>query len=332
MTSKPATVFMTITVTAACFTLHPLAFAISEPEGSSMGGGFWSSIWTTHTTNPAIFSPLLAFVGSLLTFAGIAAGAWIAFLRHLEQTRADRQRRITESFAKAVEQLGNEKIQVRHGGIYTLERIARESELDYWPIMETLTAFVRVQAHWKDENTALPQVAIGHDQPKTPLRPPPADIEAVLAVIRRRDAKSRKREQVNEWILDLTLTDLRMAFLHKAHLEGADLRKTHLEGANLREVHLEGAHLNRAYLEGANLLNAHLEGAILAGAHLEGTDLDGVYLDEANLTVTHLEGADLSKAKGLKQDQIDKAFGNAETKLPEGLTRPAHWLSNASTK
>jgi hypothetical protein len=39
--------------------------------------------------------------------------AEIAGRRHEEQTRADQQRRITESFAKAVEQLGSDKLEVR---------------------------------------------------------------------------------------------------------------------------------------------------------------------------------------------------------------------------
>jgi hypothetical protein len=42
-----------------------------------------------------------------------------------------RQWGIIESFTKAVEQLGSDKLQVRLGGIYTLERITRESDVDY---------------------------------------------------------------------------------------------------------------------------------------------------------------------------------------------------------
>ena len=80
--------------------------------------------------------------------ANAALQAKTAAERHKEQTDADRERRITESFAKAVEQLGDDKLEVRLGGIYTLERIARESERDYWPIMETLTAYVRERAPW----------------------------------------------------------------------------------------------------------------------------------------------------------------------------------------
>lgn len=52
----------------------------SAGGGSLMGGDFWFWAWETHKNNPAIIAPLL-------TFVGIAAGAWIAFLRHLAQTK-----------------------------------------------------------------------------------------------------------------------------------------------------------------------------------------------------------------------------------------------------
>src|SRR3984885_12962700 len=96
----------------------------------------------------AFISAGVAVVLLLLIFSGVTAAvaavaAWIALMRHFAQTDADRERRVTESFSKAVEQLANDKIEVRLGGIYTLERISRESPDDYWTIMETLTAFVR---------------------------------------------------------------------------------------------------------------------------------------------------------------------------------------------
>jgi hypothetical protein len=56
------------------------------------------------------------------------------------------QGQITERFTKAIEQLGDkERLMVRLGGIYALERIARDSESDHWAVMEVLTAFVREQ-------------------------------------------------------------------------------------------------------------------------------------------------------------------------------------------
>jgi hypothetical protein len=54
-----------------------------------------------------------------------------------------KEAQITERFTKAIDQLGSPQLELRLGGIYALERIARDSEKDHWPIMEILTAYVR---------------------------------------------------------------------------------------------------------------------------------------------------------------------------------------------
>ena len=66
--------------------------------------------------------------------------------------------------------------------------------------------------------------------------------------------------------------------------------------------------LHGAQLQGADLLVAQLQGANLSEAQLQGADL---------------EGADLTKAKNLTQDQINRACTGFFTKLPKGLIRPA---------
>lgn len=113
--------------------------------------------------------PLATFIVQTGTLIGAGLVAYAALRqagtarkRHEEQTIADRERRITESVAKAGEQLGSDKLKVRLIAIYTLERIAGESQREYWPIMETLTAYVR-------ERAPCPPVA-GSRQP---LRPTP---------------------------------------------------------------------------------------------------------------------------------------------------------------
>jgi hypothetical protein len=60
---------------------------------------------------------------------------------------------------------------------------------------------------------------------------------------------------------------------------------------------------------------ARLNRANLGRAKLQTADLSGAYLD----------GADLSTAVGLSQEQLDSAIGDENTKIPEGLTRPARW-------
>jgi uncharacterized protein YjbI with pentapeptide repeats len=123
--------------------------------------------------------------------------------------------------------------------------------------------------------------------------------------------------------------DLKKAFLSLSNLKGATLSYAHLDGADLTGAHLEGADLRAAHLESADLQDAHLDRADLTRAHLEGADLQDAHLEGADLRWAYLDGADLSEADGLTQAQIYRAYGDANTKLPEGLTRPAHWTASA---
>lgn len=91
---------------------------------------------------------------------------------------------------------------------------------------------------------------------------------------------------------------------------GPDRRRADLVGAALR-----GAKLRRANLRGALLLGADLREASLVGADLLGADLRGAAL----------AGADLTDALFLTQSQVDSARGDAATRLPAALRRPAHW-------
>jgi hypothetical protein len=126
-----------------------------------------SAAWQWYLTNASAVNTIATFVGAMAAFVSAAALAWAglrnartAARRHEEQTNADRQRRIIESYSKAVEQLASEKMEVRLGGIYTLERISRESPSDYWTVMETLTAFLRENARSKEPAFFLPETLV----------------------------------------------------------------------------------------------------------------------------------------------------------------------------
>jgi hypothetical protein len=53
--------------------------------------------------------------------------------------------------------LGSGQMEVRLGGIYALERIARDSARDHWPIMEILTAYLQTHARWIAESGTTPR-------------------------------------------------------------------------------------------------------------------------------------------------------------------------------
>ena len=231
-----------------------------------------------------------------------------------------RKGQINDRFIKAIEQLGavdqggGKKLEIRLGGIYALEQIAKDSPDDYhWPIMEILTAYVRENASWQEDigrsekqptqsNPSVPtlttdSLAIGETVirwlPRNVHPTLTTDIQAILTVFGRRSRIYGKGEDQR---LDLTGTDLRGARLQEAHLEGVDLQGAHLEGADLQHVHLEDADLTDAHLEDARLLEAHLERAVLWYAHLEGALLRQAYLKRAELCEAYLEGAALWEA------------------------------------
>jgi Pentapeptide repeats (8 copies) len=240
-------------------------------------------------------------------------------LKNLQLTQ-DRQ--ITERYTRAVEQLGSDKLEVRLGAIYALERIARDSERDHWPIMEVLTAYVREHAPWPpkdvhalaDDLSPAEQLSAEKDQPrprpaadralvrigkytvfdiKPPWPKPAADIQAILVVLGRRIRVFGKGE---DQPLDLSHTNLRAADLSRAHLEGVNLEEAHLEGARLWAAHLEGAYLELTHLEGADLQAAHLEKTLFYGVHLEEANLHDAHLEGAGGGLVYLQGANLHSA------------------------------------
>src|SRR5712691_9263825 len=75
----------------------------------------------------------------LLAGAVLALGAFLT----ARTIRINREGQITERFTRAIDQLGSDKLDVRLGGIYALERIAKDSRQDHEPIMEVLATFVR---------------------------------------------------------------------------------------------------------------------------------------------------------------------------------------------
>ena len=250
----------------------------------------------------------------------------------INQTQLTPQKIVSERFSKAIEQLGNEKIETRFAAIYALERIAKDSPKDHWTIMEILAAFIRenapVNREYEDESLQLSKL--------------PTDIQTALTVIGRRDSY---KDQVNQkldlrntdlsnadlteanfsraifvganlqWVnftrvnlseADLSVTclcgsifyeaNLQKAILPEANLQGAVLRKANLSQAILYDANLEGTVLCDANLEGAILCDANLEGAILCDANLEEVNFEGSNLQDTNLIGSNLQRAKLAGA------------------------------------
>lgn len=223
-------------------------------------------------------------VAALATAATAIVALWFSgqSLRSTEQQYSlSEQGQVTDRFTKAVEQLGSEKPDVRLGSIYSLERLAQDSPADHPVILELLTAFVRSHA-----GSTCSQ--------STPTVSFPADVQAALTVIGRRNVKNDGPRSVN-----LSNTCLKHANLYRANFAGLSLFNTDLTDANLNSINLAAAYLDGANLSGATLSTADTD---LSGANLRFTDLT-----RANFTFSKLTGARLNMAKliGASLDETD---------------------------
>ena len=276
----------------------------------------------------------------------------------MKQVAAMEEGQITERFTQAIEQLGSERLQIRLGAIYALERIAKDSGDDHPVVLKVLCAFLR-----EESRKPLPSkgaARVGEREASQPR----ADMRAAAEVIGRlsrhwsplgfnSDSPEGKER------LDLSKADLRGAYLRKADLSHTNLREANLRGAYLRKTNLRLTNLSRANLNGANLsgtlltvanlAEADLRDADLRGAHLVTADLSGACLTEAalhgakltlaslrnaNLTEANLRGADLqadftgTNLSGAKFTEANLSFADlseanmhkSKLRLAEGLT------------
>ncbi|MEJ2724046.1 MAG: pentapeptide repeat-containing protein [Deltaproteobacteria bacterium] len=265
----------------------------------------------------------------ILGWALIGLGLYYVIRRIVVAEKAGevaKQGQITERFTRAISQLGairangQKRLEIRVGGIYGLEGIARESPEYYWPVMEILTAYVRENAPWQEtviESKEKIKIVAEHGKtdPLSGISPRvPADIQAVLTVLGRRALSYRSGEedrlnlaQTNLYGVSLGNANLEGALLFRANFQKAVLTKSKLASAVVDESHLQEANLNyanlqrgslkRANLQRASLMGANLQHARLSGTALQGADLRGIDLRGADLGDANLEGANLQKAK-----------------------------------
>lgn len=247
--------------------------------------------------------------------AGVLAAG--ALLYTALNFRLAREGHVTDRYTKAIEQLGSERLDVRLGAIYALERIMIDSSRDHPTIVEVLAAFIREHAPAPD----------GRRQPEQ-HRSPATDVQAAVTVLGRRPAGRRERGRVN-----LTRVDLRGANLTGADLTGADLSSANLTGAFLFRSDLSAAIFDGANLTGAVLNDAHLTGTVLSSANLTGAFFDRANLTDAVLADANLTGANLYRANltgvnfnranltGVSLDGVD--LTDAQRKLVQGLSADA---------
>lgn len=287
------------------------------------------------TLENAVSSTLIQGIGGVLLFLT----AYVS-LQNLEATRKNvvvaEEKQVTDRFTQAIDQLGDDKkITVRLGGIYSLERISKDSTKDYLTIMKILASFVRSSSSEvdtflknEDEEEEIEYPAIRTDvqaaitvigYPNKEFDNLCIDLSATYlyrvnlsesrlikadlsrSVLIGANLSGAKLSSANLTGADLHSANLCKTDLSKANLLCVSLKHADLSGANLTDANLNAdlscAYLMNANLTGAELIGANLNGANLSGANLTGADLNGADLINANFSGANLNGANLSNAK-----------------------------------
>ena len=230
---------------------------------------FWKTLGAVATSVVAISTAIVA----------------IATFRVSSQTlQANTLQQASDRFDKAIEHLGSGSRDVRLGGIYALEKLARDTPSEHSQVYDVLTSYVRGHAVvGKDmcADSGPPGVVPSSPAPTSPapspLAAPPSpapsslgsigprpdeDIQTVIYLVGRRD---RKYDAVNESV-DFLHTCLRGAsFLAEtvadysdASMNSADLRSANFGLAKLENVFMYGVTLDDALMTSAKLRGAHL--------------------------------------------------------------------------
>ena len=169
------------------------------------------------------------------------------------QAQIDDRALLHDRYQRAARMLGERVQAVRIGGVYLLDRLAREHPKDYHlEVMRLFASFVRHQ----DNPPADDALAVDGR--------PRADVQAVMDFIGSRGDEQISCERESGFVLDL----------RRANLQCADL-----QGANLESADIEGARLERANLQDALLAGARVKGAVLAAPGVTVIGLTQAQLD-----------------------------------------------------
>ena len=238
------------------------------------------------------------FTIALAAVIAFPLAIWRSYIAYRNSVIASKNH-LTDTYTKAIDQLGHTDESCRIGGLYALEKIALHN-IDYHPqVIEVICAFIRTNQRNHDERGNRKEIMPGGQVTSVM-------VQAALDILRRRNLAFERKGIVT---INLESTDL-----SNYSLEGASLKSSTFTCCNLSKTNLRNADLRFSSLNGIDWQNVDLEGANLEGANLFGTGMWNVDLSKVkNLSCKQIHDATIDKKKGVPE-------------LPEHLT--IEWQSD----
>jgi len=184
--------------------LRPLPTWMIVAGALVVAGITWAAVWMLQATVPGgVGSPLEAAQLRVETIrtglsvgagAGAAAAVLLALRRQqvIERTQQATEydageKRVTELYVKAAEQLGSDKAPVRLAGLYALERLAQDNPVHRQSIVEVVCAYLRMPytpptEDQADRSSAEPDTG---QEPGAPKQPDPREERQVRLAAQR---------------------------------------------------------------------------------------------------------------------------------------------------
>lgn len=281
---------------------------------------------------------LTQIAGGFVLFAG-AYFAWKRVAATERNIEVLEEGQITERFTRAIEHIGSGKTEIRLGGIYALERIAKDSGKDHWTIMEILTAYLRENSPREDDDET------GVDDYL------PIEIRAILEIIHWRNFTYEDDNKVLDFsgsklqYANFEGTMLRNAYFVDSNVwmgkfSGANLKGSSYLFSNLNYANFSQSNLSETIFVNATLVNATLKGTVASDAQFaeadftnakcQMIDLKGTVLTDAKMDGTDFREADFRGAKGLSVNQFSDSktlyHAKFDDELYEELKEKFPWL------
>ncbi|MEO1582129.1 MAG: hypothetical protein AAFR91_09775 [Pseudomonadota bacterium] len=224
------------------------------------------------------------------TILQIIAGTAVAIGLYLtyKRIKVTEDGQVTERFTKAIEHLGSKQPSICIGGIYALERIAKDSPKDHWMVMEILSSYIRENSSLETNNPNTSQgdffdpLSNPSSYSKNKIE---ASIQSALSVILRRNTKNDQRG---------SQIDLRNCFLSGCTISNASMDNLIIEGSHMTNSVIENTTFENISLTNVKFNNSNINNVNFIKIRCENFEMQNSVINKMNIDQCNFYASDFT--------------------------------------
>ncbi len=217
------------------------------------------------------------------------------------QTDNEKDKNLTDAFAKSAELLDSKSPAGRQGGIYALGKIAKDNSEQRSTIIKIMTSYIRGETyrkfHERREKESLTDEELIDKLAREPM---PSDIEAAIEVIRERQTDNDESLQSGEKKSFKPKFDLSNSYIFNADFSTTDLSNTNFSDSKIFGCCFDGTNLSES-----SFVSSNLRGSSFIGSKFKKCEFKETNFQECDLSDCEFENCDLTDVENLTQEQIN---------------------------